>query len=145
MRLTSCSKLGGMMMSLKWLSILCATLLALTICGCQSGKPTSDAFDLNQAVDIVLALHPEFPPAGGTKEIETMTGGKYPGTKVSGTLATSVDPSGEPDVYHVTLTKKWRIKIGDQEVEGFWKYRVTPQGAELMASADNTDLLNIIK
>lgn len=132
-------------MSHRWLSLLCVTLLALTIFGCQSGKSTSDAFDTNQAVDIVLDQHPEFPLAGGTKEIETMTGGKYPGTQVTGTLATTVDPSDEPDVYHVTLTEKWHLKIGNLEVERFWRYKVTPQGAELMESADNTDLLNIVK
>lgn len=132
-------------MNLKWLSLVCATLLALTLSGCQSGQLSSDAFDSNQAVGIVLELHPEFPLAGGTKGIEKMTGGKYPGAKVTGTLATTVDPSGEPDVYHVTLTEKWHLKIGNQEVEGFWKYRVAPQGAELMESVGNTDLLNVVK
>jgi hypothetical protein len=131
------------MMRGKWLWFIFAALLALS--GWQYGKATSGAFGQDQAVDIVLAQHPEFPLARGKKVIEKTIGGKYPGAKVTGVLATSVEFSGEPDVYHVTLSEKWSLEIGDNEVEAFWRYKVTPQGAELVESADNTELLNIVK
>jgi hypothetical protein len=104
-----------------------------------------DLFNKTQAVDAVLKDHPEYPQAGETKDIETMTGGPAPGSKVTGTLATTVDTTSEPEAYTVTLTKRWNLTFNDKKLIGYWKYKVTPQGVQLIESEDNTDLVQLVK
>jgi len=84
-----------------------------------------EPFDQHQAVAAVLKEHPGFPQANETEEIETVTGGPAPGSTVTGTLHTSV--------------------FNGEQVEGHWTYAVTPDGIELVDSADNTELVTMIK
>jgi hypothetical protein len=103
------------------------------------------SFDKQQAVDAVLTDHPDYPRIGETKDIETMTGGDAPGSKVTGTLTTTVNASSEPETYIVTLTKRWNLTFNDKKLVGYWKYKVTPQAVQLIESDDNTDLVQLVK
>lgn len=143
--------------------LLAAALTAVLLAGCQivdkeknadpvpllqtAGRPHSaeTAFTPDQAVAAVLADHPEFPQAGESNPIETMTGGPYPGTKVEGTLFTSVEASSEPERYIVTLAKQWNFSVNDKELKGLWKFEVTPDAVRLLESNDNTDLIHVVK
>ncbi|MFM1652502.1 hypothetical protein ACI7RC_10425 [Brevibacillus sp. B_LB10_24] len=111
----------------------------------QETKAPESAFDETEAAEAVLRDHPDFPQPGEVKEIETTTGGEYPGTKVKGTLSTKVEPSQEPDTYIVTLTKQWNFTINDKELIGTWQYEVTPHSVQLIDHEDNTDLIEIVK
>lgn len=102
-------------------------------------------FSATQAVAAVLQDHPEYPMAGDTQAIETITGGPAPGTKVTGTLSTTVEPATEPDTYIVTLTKRWNLTVNDQALAGHWKYKVSPQGVRLVESEDNTDKVRLVR
>jgi hypothetical protein len=74
-----------------------------------------------------------------------MTGGDAPGSKVTGTLTTTVNASSEPETYIVTLTKRWNLTFNDKKLAGYWKYKVTPQAVQLIESDDNTDLVQLVK
>jgi len=104
-----------------------------------------EAFDADQAVAAVLREHPEYPAAGEKRSIETMTGGPAPGLRVGGTLATAVEAADEPDTYIVTLTKRWELQVNDHWLVGYWRYKATPSGIELLASEDNTDEIALVK
>jgi|GEM_PF-5029895 len=104
-----------------------------------------EPFDQHQAVAAVLKEHPGFPQANETEEIETVTGGPAPGSTVTGTLHTSVEATSETDTYTVTLSKRWNLIFNGEQVEGHWTYAVTPDGIELVDSADNTELVTMIK
>ncbi|WP_052339534.1 hypothetical protein [Gorillibacterium massiliense] len=103
------------------------------------------SFSEQQAVSIVLKDHPEYPEAGQTKAIETVTGGLAPGTKVTGSLATEVEAALDPQTYIVTLTKEWNFSVNGEKLIGKWVYNVTPEGAQMLSSEDNTDLIQIVK
>ena len=111
----------------------------------KEAEAISTSFDKEKAAAAVLKDHPEFPKPGETKEIETITGGPAPGTKVKGTLSTTVEASSEPDTYIVTLTKNWNFSVNEKKLLGDWKYKVTPQSVQLIESEDNTDLIRIVK
>lgn len=150
-------------MNNRWMLTICAALLLISGCSSLSErteeplKPTrnmddvlpvsstADAFDQQKAVAAVLDDHPEFPLPGEVKEIETVTGGPAPGSKVTGTLATAVDKMSESDNYIVTLTKQWNLTINGQKLVGVWKYEVSPRGVQFIESKDNTVLVQTVK
>ncbi|MDQ0116033.1 hypothetical protein J2T15_005509 [Paenibacillus harenae] len=102
-------------------------------------------FDENQAVAAVLKEKPDFPPSGQAKEIEVVTGGKAPGTKVKGTLSTTVAASSSPGKYTVTLMKNLDYTINEEVLRGYWIYEVTPEETRLVESNDNTILIETVK
>ncbi len=105
----------------------------------------ADSFGPDQAMALVLQDHAEYPRAGETRDIEIMTGGPPPGSKVKGTLTSKVEPSSEPDTYIVTLTKRWDLIFNGKELVGHWKYKVAPDAVQLIESEDNTDLVGMVK
>ena len=106
---------------------------------------SSDAFDKDAAVAAVLKDRTEFPKPGEPKAISTTVGGEAPGLTVKGTLTTSVDTGEEADTYIVTLTKKWDFTFNDKQLVGNWTYKVTPSDVQLIASEDNTELIQLVK
>jgi PBP1b-binding outer membrane lipoprotein LpoB len=130
-------------------------LLAISLTGCSNAElkagqsqletPQVKSFEEKEAVDMVLKDHPDFPNEGEAVNIETQTGGPYPGLKVDGELRTTVEKSTERDKYIVTLTKAWNTKVNDKEAKSVWTYEVTPDKVELISSEENADLVNTIK
>ncbi|WP_201005880.1 hypothetical protein [Paenibacillus glycanilyticus] len=130
-------------------------LLAISLTGCSNeGLKAGQSqlaitqvkpFDEKEAVAMVLRDHPDFPNEGETVNIETQTGGPYPGLKMDGELRTMIEKSTDRDEYIVTLTKAWNVKVNDIEAKSVWTYEVTPNEVKLISSKENADLVNRIK
>ncbi|WP_337100355.1 hypothetical protein [Paenibacillus sp. YIM B09110] len=153
-------------MQLRGLVIACALSIVLSGCSMNEDQTNTNAdtnqatapqvtqkssteqatgFDEVQAVAAVLKEMPEFPEAGQAKQIEVAAGGKEPGTKVKGTLATTVAASSNAGTYTVTLTKNLEYTINDEKLRGYWIYEVTPEETRLVESNDNTSLIETVK
>lgn len=153
-------------MHLRGIAIACAAAIILSGCSVnenqakkeQGANPTAvpavvetavteqtGGFDENQAVAAVLKEQPEFPQAGQAKEIEVVTGGLAPGTKIKGTLATTVAASSTPGIYTVTLTKNLDFIVNDEKLRGYWIYEATAKEIRLIESNDNTSLIETVK
>ncbi|WP_127495099.1 hypothetical protein [Paenibacillus glycanilyticus] len=102
-------------------------------------------FDEKEAVAMVLRDHPDFPNDGESVNIETQTGGPYPGLKVDGVHRTKIEKSTDRVKYIVILTKAWNVKVNDIEAKSVWTYEVTPNEVKLISSKENADLVNRIK
>lgn len=129
--------------------IILAVALLLMAAGCETPNAAEqtvhESFNKEQAVERIIRNHPEFTHAGETKSIETITGGPAPGTKVSGSMSTSVEPASEHGAFIVTLTKDWDFTFSGKKLSGYWKYKVTSDSEELLETKDNTDLIRLVK
>lgn len=98
-------------------------------------------FNETSAAHMVLKDNPDFPEPGKVKKIKTRTGGPYPGTFVIGELRTKVEKSSGNEAYIVTLTKSWKATINGIEAKSVWKYKVSPDGVELIFKVENDVLI----
>lgn len=107
-----------------------------------------DFFSLQHAQDaaIVMAVkeHPEFLDKVGIKEVEEKIGGPK-GNKTSVKYETKVEKKAD-NIYTVTLTKTWGIKVQGSTPVSYWKYDVSPEKMTLVdENTTGEELVSIIK
>jgi hypothetical protein len=156
-------KLGGTIMKMNSIALMCALLIALTGCTGKDNSPVApsptqvapfyeavakiEVFTEGQAIQIALKTDKgssvNFPTTPGTKKVEATIGGKS-GTTKNLELTTKVEKKSN-DTFVVTFVKDWNIKVGNKEAISYWEYQVNSKGATLLKSEDNENLIAIIK
>jgi uncharacterized membrane protein len=100
-------------------------------------------FTEDEAIAKVIKDHPEFPDKAGMREINEEIGGK--GNKVPVKYETKVEKKAE-NLYSITLTRTWGIKVGSKIPVSYWKYDVSPEKVTLVEeNRTGEKLVGIIK
>lgn len=107
-----------------------------------------DFFSLQNAEDAAIAAvvkdHPGFPDKAGIKEVNEEVSGQKE-NKIPVKYETKVEEKAE-NIYTVTLTKTWGIKVQESIPVSYWKYDVSPE--KIILVDENTageKLMSIIK
>lgn len=112
--------------------------------GCTTKNNNSSAFSEEKAIATVIKDHPDFPSNTaevGTKKLST---GGMQDTYANVKFTTSVEKVGE-NVYDITLTKDWGIRVNGKYAKSFWKYKVDAGSIKLINSVDNEYLPMVMK
>ena len=107
-----------------------------------SNKQKSNGISEAQAIQEVIKKHPDFPSSIGTVTKKLPIGGAQSST-ADVKFTTKVETAS--DAYVITLIKDWGISVNGKYVESFWKYKVANDGASLVDSEDNDNLVKQMK
>ncbi|MDV3427508.1 MAG: hypothetical protein LIR50_10795 [Bacillota bacterium] len=103
-----------------------------------------DSFSQTEAIAVSVKNHPDFPISPNYTVIKELPIGGPSGSTAKVKFTTKVELYGKR-TFLVTLTKDWGITVNGTFIKSFWKYKVTPNGIELLESVDNDYLPYIIK
>lgn len=108
-----------------------------------SNKINPNKFSETDAISMVIKDHPDFPINPNNIIIKKLPIGGPPGEATNVKFTTKVEKQGN-FAYVITFIKDWGIKINGIYAKSFWKYKVTPNGIELIENVDNDYLPTIV-
>lgn len=126
--------------------LLSVCIISLAVCKYvfKASDDNLDSFGQAEAITESVKNHPEFPINPNDTVIKELPIGGPSGSTAKVKFTTKAELYGKR-TFLVTLTKDWGITVNGTYAKSFWKYKVTPNGIELLESVDNDYLPNIIK